>query len=433
MVEPSEVFLSSYMAVNLCYIILAPLHLGTMALIVHRSRTIGLSHLRLSQRIPLYAACSELGMLAAFGSTCIYQLAAGRNFEGNVCVAVGAFGSYFAATEFLFSALLAAFTYLNVCRHWNIGTGRYDWRLIGVASVACIPLILLIFVLDAFGPMGEFACLIDTTQGSRSFYIALIGMSLMSSNVLLILIFILPVIAKLFRTHRALTRVMTINIDHGKLVFTPDINRAACKITVYVLVYSLKWIACIPIFVPILKHSSTPPDPITFIIPYIAFHIGGIINGSIYLLCDPHNHSLLPAPIARAMARRRARANQRACAEAGWHVPAEDEDGERGHTGVALTVPLWTGPLRSLPSASGKPSSPKRHGHSDHERSGTKIDFITMLTDDARPRLKEWDDTSSTTTLVQPPPSASPPTPPLRPALIRGWSTPLSPTASWPQ
>ncbi|KAJ3177102.1 hypothetical protein HDU87_004594 [Geranomyces variabilis] len=430
MAEPSA--MDGYRAVNITFLVLAPFHLATMALIFHRSYN--LRTLTLSQRIPLYACFAELGMLCCFGAVCIYQLATGHNFSQSTCSLIGAFTGYFATVEFMFSGLLAGLTYLNVCRHWQLSTGRFDWRLTAAPVVTCAVMILVIAALQGFGPMGDFGCLMDTTQGKRSSTIAFLLMAMVVLNIVLILSFLIPVIAKLRRTHAAIKRVMLIRIDSGKLVFAPDVNRAALKISVYVLVYSLKWISSIPIYIPILTNPDAPPhSPLTsakvgfFYAPYILFHLGGIVNGLLYLYCE----GLLPSCFARPLARRRARTQIEACETAGWdvgdHLGVRIALEEQRDRFVSVTVPIWTGPIRtggrSLPrngrgrkdsdapppppaaSLMLRPNPPSpRQGHKRKHDDG-RMDFVSMLNSD-RVRMANWmDDEEISATLVPPAPA----------------------------
>ncbi|KAI8591837.1 hypothetical protein BDZ88DRAFT_409827 [Geranomyces variabilis] len=430
MAEPSAAFVAGYRAVNTTFLVLAPFHLSTMALIFHRSCKLGLRNLTLSQRIPLYACFAELGMLSCFGAVCLHQLATGHNFDQSACSLVGAFTAYFATVEFLLSGLLAALTYFNVCRHWKLTTGRFDWRITGVPVVACALMILVIAAFQGFGPMGDFGCLMDTTQGKRSSTIAFLLMAMVVANVVLILSFLIPVIAKLRRTHEAIKRVMLIRIDSGKLVFAPDVNRAAFKISVYVLVYSLKWISSIPIYFPILTHPNAPahstltaPPVSYYYAPYIIFHLGGIVNGFVYLYCE----GLLPSYFARPLARRRARTQIEACETAGWDVG--DTLGvrialeEQRDEFVSVTVPIWTGPIRtgSLSRANGRgrkesdappppPAAsradrpnppPPRQGHRRKYDDG-RMDFISMLNSD-RVSMANWMDDDEISATLKPP------------------------------
>lgn len=89
------------------------------------------------------------------------------------------------------------------------------------------------------------SCFIDTTRGEFSHRLAIVAAVLLCTSILAVMVFGVPVLFKIYRTNRALDRVMSIKVNGGKLVFAhSDVNRAALKMTVYGLVYSVKASTC---------------------------------------------------------------------------------------------------------------------------------------------------------------------------------------------
>ncbi|KAJ3150779.1 hypothetical protein HDU86_006288 [Geranomyces michiganensis] len=279
----------------------------------------------------------------------------------------------------------------------------------------CALMIVAIGAFRGFGPMGEFGCLMDTSQGRRSSMIAFLLLLVVVANVVLILCFLIPVIAKLRRTQRAINRVMLVKIDSGKLVFAPDVNRAAFKISIYVLVYSLKWISSIPIYVPVLKYPDAPAEsPLTmapvsyYYAPFTLFHLGGIVNGLVYLYCE----GLLPTCFGRPLARRRARTQIEAFETAGWDVGdslgvriALEEQRDRF---VSVTVPIWTGPIRTGSKGSEPPTLlhklPPPRTDQARKYDDERVDFITMLNSD-RVCMASWMDDDEISAISPPAPA----------------------------
>ncbi|KNC98824.1 uncharacterized protein SPPG_05801 [Spizellomyces punctatus DAOM BR117] len=342
-----QFYLDNYLLVNLSFLVLAPIHLIVISLVFYRSYVLVFKEkkaLSLSQRIPVYIVIGEFLMLTSFGTTALYQIIKQRLFTGTTCRAMGAFTGYFAAVEYLLSSFLSAFTYARVCRQWEVSWGKYDWGLLIPANGICLTLLVICWETNWFGPLGEFSCFIDTTQGEHSRNIAIAAVTLLLCSIASVVAFSTPVLVKIWRTSRDLERVLAITVQGGKLVFAhSDVNKAASKITVYVLVYSVKWISGVPLYTPLLGQGPARVPPIYYVFPYIFFHIGGIINGIVYLLYE----DFIPEFIARPLARRRARRQLQQTMAAGWDVG--DMLGvmtgleERRDEYVSVSVPVWNG------------------------------------------------------------------------------------------
>ncbi|TPX70396.1 hypothetical protein SpCBS45565_g01784 [Spizellomyces sp. 'palustris'] len=342
-----QFYLDNYLLVNLSFLVLAPIHLIVISLVFYRSYVLVCKEkkaLSLSQRIPVYIVTGEFLMLMSFGTTALYQMIRQQLFTGITCRAMGAFTGYFAAVEYILSSFLSAFTYARVCRQWEVSWGKYDWRLLIPANGICLTLLVICWETNWFGPLGGFSCFLDTTQGEHSRNVAIAAITLLVGSIASVVAFSTPVLVKIWRTSRDLERVLAITVQGGKLVFAhSDVNKAARKITVYVLVYSVKWISGVPLYTPLLGKGPTRVPPIYYVFPFIFFHIGGIINGIVYLLYE----DFIPEFIARPLARRRARRQLQQTIAAGWDVG--DMLGvmtgleERRDEYVSVSVPVWNG------------------------------------------------------------------------------------------
>lgn len=104
----------------------------------------------------MYIALGELMMLVSFAASSVYQVIHKRQLDPANCSRVGAMFAYFSAVEYMLSGLLAAMTYANVCRHWNLTPGKWDWKLIGVPNLFTAIMLCMTVKMQWFGPWGEF-------------------------------------------------------------------------------------------------------------------------------------------------------------------------------------------------------------------------------------------------------------------------------------
>ncbi|KAI9099958.1 hypothetical protein DFS34DRAFT_616632 [Phlyctochytrium arcticum] len=342
-----DYFHQKYLRVYLATLILGPVHFGFLLAIFYRTYVIvrrRQKRLALSQRIPFYIAVGESFIMASFLLTALHSLVYGHNLHLRACSVIGASFSFFAAFEYCLMPLLAIFTYARVCRHWSVRWGKHDWILLVISLGLPAFGVTLAASRGYFGSTGLFLCFIDDTNPAISI-LARLGITAVVFGIAITTGFCLPVLRVIWRTSKDLDKVLAVRVQGDRLVLAQtDVNNAAWRITLYIVIYSVKSIAGVPLYKPLLEGPGTRIPPSFIILIFVSFHLGGIINGFHYLLCD----GCLPTWITLPFEKRRAQRQMQLFVAAGWDAETSWDAKSAQSGGLrsdqsSISLPFWTG------------------------------------------------------------------------------------------